>query len=66
MQHPTAAVRRRRVIAGGCAAFIFAPITLEGLPKGIVTVRIAMRTKSGTRVVDTRRYRACAPKRERR
>lgn len=24
MQHPPAAVRRRRVIAGGCAAFIFA------------------------------------------
>jgi len=43
-----------------------APITLRGLPKGIVTVRIVMRTKSGKRVVDTRRYRTCAPLRRRR
>ncbi len=43
-----------------------APITLKGLPKGVVTVRITMRTKSGKKVVDERRYRTCAPKRKRR
>ena len=41
------------------------PITLKGLPKVVVTVRITMRTKSGKRVVDTRRYRTCVAKRER-
>jgi hypothetical protein len=42
------------------------PITLRGLPKGVSTVRIAMRLDSGERVLDTRRFRTCAPKRAQR
>ncbi len=41
------------------------PVTLKGLPKGTATVRITMLTKKGKRVVDTRRYKTCTPKKSR-
>ncbi len=39
-----------------------APITLKGLPKGKVKVRITMLTKGGKRIVDARTFRTCTRK----
>ena len=40
-----------------------APVDLRGLPKGTFTVKVVARTRSGKRIVDTRRYRTCVPRR---
>jgi hypothetical protein len=40
-----------------------APVVLRGLPKGTFRVTVVGTTRSGKRVVDTRAYRTCVPKR---
>ena len=40
-----------------------APVDLRGLPKGQFTVKVTMTTASGKTLVQTRRYKTCAPKR---
>ena len=40
-----------------------APVDLRGLPKGQFTVKVTMTTASGKSLVQTRRYKTCAPKR---
>ncbi|MBJ7329555.1 MAG: hypothetical protein JHC95_06635 [Solirubrobacteraceae bacterium] len=42
---------------------VTAPVNLTGLPKGRFTVRIEIRTADGRKVVGSRTYRTCAPKR---
>ena len=39
-----------------------APVSLRGLPKGVVTVRVQAVSVSGKRFVDLRTYRTCTPK----
>ena len=39
------------------------PVDLRGLPRGTFRVRVVARTRSGRRIVDTRRYRTCVPRR---
>ncbi len=39
-----------------------APVDLRGLPKGHVTVEIALQTKAGQTITGERRYETCAPK----
>ena len=39
------------------------PVSLRGLPKGTVRVKVVVRTRSGRRLVRERRYRTCVAKR---
>jgi hypothetical protein len=39
-----------------------APVILRGLPKGKITVKIAIRLKGGKTVTGTRRYNTCIPR----
>ena len=43
---------------------ITAPVQLTGLPKGIFSVKITAKTRSGKKRTGTRRYRTCTPKRK--
>jgi hypothetical protein len=54
--------RRARVLRG---RRITAPVNLRGLPKGRFTVKIVGVTRAGRKLVSTRRYRTCTPKRRR-
>jgi hypothetical protein len=54
--------RRVRVVRGHR---LRAPIDLRGLPKGRYVVRVVARTSTGRKLVRTRRYRTCTPRRRR-
>ena len=41
------------------------PVDLRGLPRGTVRVKVVARTRAGRRLVDTRRYRTCVPRKKR-
>ena len=43
---------------------VTAPVDLRGLPKGQFTVKVTMTTTSGKTLVQTRRYKTCAPKKK--
>ena len=52
--------RRTRTLRG---SRLTAPINLHGLPPGRFRVRVVVRLTNGRRIVLTRRYRTCTPKR---